>query len=133
MDLDKFKAINDTYGHDIGDDILWAFTESINDMRRSSDYLIRMGGDEFILFQTIDDFRPAIPHHYFAKRLLGHFKNERFTKHDLQISCSCGISIWDRLDNPVLGKALLKQSDEALYAAKNEGRGTYLIYTSDEQ
>ena len=132
MDLDKFKAINDTYGHDIGDEILLAFAESINDMRRTSDYLIRMGGDEFILFQIIDDFRSAIPHH-FAKRLLNHFGKERFTKHDIQISCSCGISVWDRADNPVPGKALLKQADEALYAAKNEGRNTYSIYDSEHQ
>jgi diguanylate cyclase (GGDEF)-like protein len=124
MDIDGFKKINDTYGHDIGDDILRITAQAMTDSLRSSDFLARYGGDEMTLVLPDTD----LPQAAFVTRKL---QNELFELSiplpDGQvtaISVSGGIALFPKHAGTPAG--LLRAADEALYKAKKYARGTFL-------
>lgn len=122
FDLDNLKKVNDTYGHDIGDRIISAFTEMIRHSVRSDDIICRYGGDEFIiLFKNIcaeDALKRA--------RQICFKCQESIEICDISLSCSCGIAICSADEVPTLN--LIEQADKALYEVKRSKKGNCVIY-----
>ena len=125
IDLDRFKAINDTLGHNVGDNLLKAVANRLKETMRKNDTSARLGGDEFvILLPEITDAKEAT---YTADRILLSFQNPLFVDdHALLVSLSLGISIFP--DDGEDFKELLKQADTAMYRAKNNGRNRYEFF-----
>jgi diguanylate cyclase (GGDEF)-like protein/PAS domain S-box-containing protein len=128
LDLDKFKAVNDTFGHAAGDELLLQVANRIKVHLREQDTVARLGGDEFIVLleeiQTNDD--ASIVALALIKAL-----NEPFNliqSDNVEIGTSVGISIFP--DNSFDVEILMNQADKALYQAKNNGRGC-LAYFSE--
>lgn len=119
LDIDFFKHVNDTYGHDIGDVVLQRVAETLNKAVREDDIIARFGGEEFIAMLTNCDINTA---ETTAQRMLEAVRTlDIYTaKHHIKITISIGIS--ELLpDDTNIDKAL-KRSDEALYTAKQSGR-----------
>jgi diguanylate cyclase (GGDEF)-like protein/PAS domain S-box-containing protein len=124
VDLDRFKAVNDTLGHPVGDALLCAVTQRLQMAVRGADMVARLGGDEFAIIQV--DTKPAD-----ASELAGRIieqLSEPFDilGHQVVIGASIGIAI-----APTDGKEpdqLLRNADMALYRAKSSGRGSYHFF-----
>ena len=119
-DLDHFKNVNDTYGHDAGDLVLKQFAAILRANTRSSNMCGRIGGEEFVLVlghSDRDGVRSAVD------RIRRCLENEAFTFNakSLRVTASFGISGFHGKKAPELNQ-LLRQADAALYAAKNRGR-----------
>ncbi len=127
LDIDKFKNINDTYGHDIGDEVLKKLADNLLELLRNSDVITRMGGEEFAIvfpntpieagYQTADKIRKVIEN----------LKIE--VKKDILISftVSIGITLFDENKDKDV-HSLLKRADIALYEAKDSGRNKVVIF-----
>ena len=120
FDIDYFKTINDTHGHQIGDDILKSLTSLIRSNLREEDQFYRIGGEEFAILthkQNIEDAKQLV------SRLL-----QKVSEYDFNISqpvhISAGIAMQSGNDTPL---GLFKRSDDALYRAKEEGRNCYRV------
>ena len=118
FDLDHFKAINDTYGHDAGDAVLTAFAKILKSLARSDDIVGRFGGEEFIAILGETDTEGGA---VFAEKVRDHVQKARFMYKGerIAVTVSCGVS--ERARHTSM-QALLKSSDEYLYAAKKNGR-----------
>lgn len=120
FDIDYFKNINDTYGHQAGDDILISLTSLIRSNLREEDHLYRIGGEEFAILtykENIEDTQQLV------LRLL-----MKVSEHDFKISqpihISAGIAMQSGDNTPM---ELFKRADDALYRAKEEGRNCYRV------
>jgi diguanylate cyclase (GGDEF)-like protein/PAS domain S-box-containing protein len=126
LDLDKFKAVNDTFGHAAGDELLQQVASRIKTQLRDEDTVARLGGDEFIvLLEEIHAHDDAsVVAMSLVKTLTEPFK---LTQSDnVQIGTSIGISLFP--DNGMDEKTLTEKADQALYQAKNNGRGCFIYY-----
>lgn len=126
LDLDHFKNINDTLGHDVGDQLLIKVVERIKNHIYKSDTLARLGGDEFtILLEENASFERA---RAVAKHICDSMAEViKINDHDLFVTMSIGISVYpDDADNM---QKLLKNADMAMYRAKERGRNTFEFYT----
>jgi diguanylate cyclase (GGDEF)-like protein/PAS domain S-box-containing protein len=127
IDLDRFKEVNDTLGHDIGDKLLIEVAARINQCVREMDTVARMGGDEFtiILSQITDPIYAGKIAASIIQKLTGPFI---IGSVELNVSASIGITIYptDGGDS----EQLLKNADIAMYAAKNSGRGRFSYFTN---
>jgi len=125
IDLDRFKHINDSLGHDVGDGLLREVAKRLSSSLRKSDTVARMGGDEFvILLEHVDE-----PETYasLAKTLIADLcAPMTLGSHTLQIGASVGISCFPEDGSDVV--TLMKHADAAMYAAKSAGRGTYRFF-----
>ena len=137
LDLDRFKLINDTMGHGVGDQLLQVtadrLTESIRDTDSvafnriaMSSSVARLGGDEFtILLEDIDDVMTV---NRIAKRIIDNVSRPLFlNNHELYISTSIGISVFPNDGEDV--DSLLRNADSAMYYAKDEGRNNFQFFT----
>jgi len=125
MDLDNFKVINDTQGHDIGDQVLKAVSDSLNTCSRSSDTLARIGGDEFVLLVEELDHNNDIQ--IIAEKFLKALASPILVQgNEYTITASMGISIFP--DDGETPEALLQNADTAMYAAKSSGRNKFTCY-----
>jgi diguanylate cyclase (GGDEF)-like protein/PAS domain S-box-containing protein len=117
-DLDDFKDVNDTLGHDVGDKLLIEVGRRLSEGTRSNDQVIRLGGDEFaILCQDVESTRAAVAT---ARRLLEAARRPMtIDGHDLRVGVSIGVVV-DTGERT--GDELLRDADVALYAAKGEGK-----------
>ncbi|WP_147532956.1 sensor domain-containing diguanylate cyclase [Bacillus marasmi] len=124
FDLDGFKAVNDSYGHEIGDSMLIEVGNRISSCFRSNDTFSRLGGDEFIAFLPNVDENKAIA---IAKRIIEDI-NKPFTIHNqtICVSTSIGIAFYGEGGNDV--DTLIKNADIAMYQAKIKGKNTFAIY-----
>lgn len=117
LDIDFFKSVNDTYGHEEGDHVLQSFAEELRGALDRRHLLIRWGGEEFIILCLHYDLQAAGE---FAETL-----RERVTKtslcHYREVHCSIGVARWHGVDKDT-SAAFLKRADDALYAAKMGGR-----------
>lgn len=123
FDLDGFKKVNDTYGHDIGDELLIKVANRVSKLIKESDTIGRLGGDEFIvLVHSIDENIVA----KIAKRIIDRL-NEPFTISEFQIniSASIGISICPDDGNHI--EVLMQKADMAMYKAKKGGKNQYVL------
>ena len=127
MDLDRFKQINDTLGHAIGDRLLQLVAKRIKRTTRPHDTVVRLGGDEFIIVLESDDNSRDSAQNV-ASRLVEVMSRPFLAGgHQLNIGASAGISILnddtDSIDD------MVRHADLALYAAKDAGRGKYCVFT----
>lgn len=126
LDLDRFKNVNDSLGHPIGDTLLQLTAKRITSLVRAEDTVARLGGDEFvIIMEQIHEAQDAAS---LAQKLIAGFQ-QPFTveNHELHLSISLGICIY-----PTDGEdcdTLIKHADAAMYQAKKEGRNDYQFYT----
>lgn len=125
LDLDRFKTINDTLGHEAGDCLLQQVAERLKDSLRAYDVVARWGGDEFTLMlpglQSAEDIT------HIAKRILKRLAAAfRVQDQELFVTASLGIALspYDGED----GQTLLRNADAAMYQAKNRGRNNFQVY-----
>ncbi|NRQ41973.1 EAL domain-containing protein [Rheinheimera sp. YQF-2] len=125
FDLDNFKKINDSLGHELGDSLLLALSQRLSSYSRYRDKLYRLGGDEFavLLDQTNDlHFITTL-----AKELLGLINQPmQVNQHELAITSSIGIVLFP--DDGADPQALLRNADTAMYHAKSQGANRYLFF-----
>lgn len=118
LDLDKFKSINDTLGHETGDRVLQTFSSVLRSQRRSSDLAARMGGEEFALLLPHTDVAAAI---LIEQRLRNALKLACAAQPQLAVDYSAGLAVQDTRDTSL--SAFMVRADDALYRAKDAGRG----------
>ena len=128
IDLDRFKNVNDTLGHRIGDELLKSVTRSLTDALRESDLLARLGGDEFMVI--VEDFDEPQVLGRIAQKLQDAIAQPfRIEDHDIYVTSSIGISVFpDDSDDP---EELMKHADVAMYRSKELGRNTYQFLDAD--
>lgn len=123
LDVDNFKRLNDTLGHQCGDEFLVALAAKIKESFGESDIVGRIGGDEFFAFMTCVSGSPMVEKK--AQDLLAAIQKVCFRYVDMHLSGSIGISIYPRHGKNV--EELYRQADEALYQAKRSGKNQYVI------
>lgn len=126
VDLDKFKAINDTLGHNVGDLLLKEVGKRIQGCLRASDTVSRLGGDEFVLL--LEDFGEVTDITHTARRLVKLIGSTcNLNGHVVKVTPSIGISLYPTDGETVAD--LLKHADAAMYHAKNQGRNNFQFFT----
>ena len=115
FDIDFFKRVNDTYGHDMGDYVLVNIAKVVNSGIRASDIFARWGGEEFILFLPNTDIHASVE---VAQKLRVSIQEHAFSHID-KITCSFGVTAFQESDDKV---SFLKRADKLLYQAKESGR-----------
>ncbi len=126
LDLDKFKDVNDTHGHSVGDLLLQAVAGKLGKQIRKVDTIARMGGDEFMLIFT--DLKQTDGVHAIAEKILEDFQNPVIIDNQiLPITTSVGIAIYPDDGEDI--DTLVKNADIAMYEAKKTGRNQYQFYT----
>lgn len=128
LDIDHFKEINDTYGHQAGDMVLTQFSNLLLKCVRKSDYAGRLGGDEFIIVLPSTDLATAVLIAERATTILNTSILFIGTEQSVKISCSMGISNYPLHCNT--REELIKAADYAMYHAKTSGRNCYKVYKS---
>lgn len=130
IDLDHFKEINDTYGHDWGDTVIKDAAQRLNGCIRDSDTLARLGGDEFTII--IDDLVDYCPVQRIVNDILKKLSEPfQIGTEVAYMSASIGITLYP--DNATEIDALLKNADQAMYVAKDQGRNRFQYYTTSMQ
>jgi diguanylate cyclase (GGDEF)-like protein/PAS domain S-box-containing protein len=126
LDLDGFKQINDTYGHDAGDQLLVAVSHAVKEAMREGDTLARIGGDEFVA--VLADLSEASDCEITLNRLLvAAAQPMQFGDFQLQVSASLGVTFFPQAD-PVDADQLMRQADQAMYQAKLAGKNRYHVF-----
>jgi diguanylate cyclase (GGDEF)-like protein len=128
VDLDRFKTINDTKGHDAGDQLLKQIADRYQQLLRTADVVSRQGGDEFVLF--IENVTKRTDLKMIANAILSSTYQPVFLyDEECRVTASIGISIYpeDGTDE----QTLMKNADTAMYYAKAEGKNNYRFYSSD--
>ena len=130
LDLDRFKEINDTLGHDMGDLLLKETAQRLVSCVRASDTVARMGGDEFTII--LNNLNDEMSTEHIAQNILNRC-SEPFNLHGevAYISASIGISVYPADSTDV--EELVKNADQAMYTAKEQGRNRYHYFTSSMQ
>jgi diguanylate cyclase (GGDEF)-like protein len=125
MDLDGFKAVNDTYGHAVGDQVLRVFFNYMSQGLRTTDFLARYGGDELTLIMSQTALDSAV---MVAGKIVEKMKRFFFTAPDgkrITLGISGGIAVYPNHGRTATD--LLRAADEALYSAKRHDRGKFLV------
>ena len=128
LDLDRFKTINDSLGHSVGDLFLKEVAERLKKWAREQDTVARLGGDEFVVVLTAlkDTTDAAVA----ASRIMNAMAEEFAVQgHVLTVTCSLGISIFP--DHGTDNEALVKNADAAMYSAKEQGGNNFQFFTQD--
>ncbi|MCW4150006.1 sensor domain-containing diguanylate cyclase [Halomonas sp. 18H] len=123
FDLDNFKAINDTYGHSVGDDILQEVTAKVNETLRETDLQIRLGGEEFLVIMpevNAENARQAM------ERVRAAVAQTTFTQRALTVTLSAGVAGYVEASTT----RLLDHADKAMYQAKQLGRNRVVVASS---
>ena len=115
FDIDKFKNINDNYGHSFGDKIIIEIVEIVNESIRDKDVFARWGGEEFLIIIPNNNLESSVK---IAKRINEKIRNYNFDKINT-VTCSFGVVEYENNDTV---NRLIKRADEALYKAKQSGR-----------
>jgi diguanylate cyclase (GGDEF)-like protein/PAS domain S-box-containing protein len=128
VDLDHFKAVNDSLGHAYGDDLLKHVSERILDCVRKTDTVARFGGDEFaVLLNEVSDLGDVAT---ISKKILEQLTSSfKIADHEIYVSASIGISFYP--DDGQHAFVLIKNADAAMYAAKEQGRNNYQFFSAE--
>lgn len=126
-DLDLFKAVNDQYGHDVGDGLLKQVADRFRECLRASDLVARLGGDEFamILGDDISSDQTRLVAEKIVAAMARPFQVDR---HELTVGVSVGIALYP--DHATDARLLLRHADEALYHVKETGRNGYEFFST---
>jgi diguanylate cyclase (GGDEF)-like protein len=124
LDLDRFKAVNDTLGHAAGDLLLCEVARRLRENVRADDMVARLGGDEFVIVQA-SGCQPEAAEMLAARLLDILCRPYRLLDQDVEIGVSIGIAICERAE--LLIDRMLQRADRALYSAKINGRGTWRV------
>jgi diguanylate cyclase (GGDEF)-like protein len=129
LDIDHFKAVNDKYGHIIGDCALKAIANTVSACKREGDLLFRYGGEEFVVLLRDTGIEGA---HRLAERIRKCIQDNpcHCSGADLNLSVSIGVSVLQENDSPV---SLFARADQALYSAKRRGRNQVCVAEVIEQ
>ncbi len=126
IDLDRFKHVNDTHGHEVGDKLLQAVAQRITEAVRSEDVVVRMGGDEFVVVLNVVKNTNQV--HETASRITSALGAPlEIDGKPLVTTASVGVSMFPR-DGEDVG-ALLRHSDTAMYQAKERGRNNFQVFS----
>jgi diguanylate cyclase (GGDEF)-like protein/PAS domain S-box-containing protein len=128
IDLDRFKFINDSLGHHVGDELLKTMAARFHACVHERDTVARLGGDEFVLLLnssgSADEVRLVL------ERMLNTVTQPWMTEHgEYQITCSIGVALYP--DDGVDAQTLLKHADSAMYRAKDSGRNNFQFFTRE--
>ncbi|MBP6986465.1 MAG: EAL domain-containing protein [Alphaproteobacteria bacterium] len=128
FDLDRFKLINDSLGHEAGDELLKGISTRLSSMTRASDTISRLGGDEFVV--VVSDVEDPDAIREMGQKILELLKQPfHIAAHDLYVSASIGISQYPQ--DGVTVDELLRNADLAMYLAKKSGANQFHFYTPD--
>ncbi len=128
LDLDRFKAVNDTFGHSVGDALLSAVAQRLQQCVRESDTIARIGGDEFTVL--LEDIQDDADVKIVAEKII-HTVSQPFVvgATELTTSTSIGISMYP--ESGEVPDTLLENADAAMYQAKSNGRNNYCFFSGD--
>ena len=126
IDIDYFKNINDTYGHNIGDEILKLVAEKMNKFIRKSDILARTGGEEFTILLNNTDANSAF---ILAEKLRIAIENSIYESKELKIKTTISLGISELRENDEELDSIINRADKALYKAKEANRNKTIIYS----
>lgn len=130
LDLDGFKQVNDSYGHDAGDKLLCGISSEISDAMRDGDIVGRLGGDEFLIILVGNPTNLQLE--AIAKRLINRITQlHHIDGWRVDPSVSIGIAL--ATDSNYAASTLVTNADVAMYKAKNEGKGRYIWFTASMQ
>lgn len=125
LDLDRFKQVNDTFGHEAGDQLLCGVARRLKEILRGEDTVARLGGDEYAI--VLEELTSPSDAAVTASKILRSLSVPlRVGGHDLFISASVGIAIYPQDGEDI--HALLKNADAAMYSAKEAGRASFQFY-----
>lgn len=128
IDLDRFKQINDSLGHEFGDKVLKVISKKLQSVVRRDDSISRLGGDEFTIL--VEDLKREIDVSTLARKILSTLSEPIIIDdHTLYVTTSIGISIFPNDDTDPSN--LLKYADAAMYKAKEEGRNNFQYYSQE--
>ncbi len=125
IDIDHFKNVNDTYGHDVGDEVLKKMADIIKNSTRESDYVARFGGEEFVVLTNECEIEQAV---LFAEKIRKNVENETFHRVG-KITISIGVA---NSENNNILEDCFKDADKCLYTAKESGRNQVCYYKDGE-
>jgi len=126
IDVDKFKNVNDIFGHSVGDQVLKCLGQTLKKHIRSTDYVARYGGEEFVVILPATEVKKAIQIAKKIKEIVNNLKFElRKQNKVLKVTCSFGISAFSEQTSNTLD--VFNAADKALYQAKNNGRNTIVV------
>lgn len=128
LDLDRFKHINDTLGHDVGDELLIQVAQRIKGALRESDIVARLGGDEFVAILP-NQKEPACAEAVAKKIIDAVAQPYHIMRHEFSITASIGISMYPHDGEDEV--TLMKNADIAMYYAKTHGKNKYQLYSAD--
>lgn len=120
FDMDFFKTVNDTYGHIVGDMCIRQVVSRIKQVLRETDFIARFGGDEFVIILPETNREAAV---VVANRIANCISSARFVYRKQQIGLSISLGLSQVLETDSDSETLFRRVDEALYAAKRQGRG----------
>ncbi len=128
LDLDGFKAVNDTLGHPMGDKLLQIVARRLSDCVRDVDTVARLGGDEFIVI--LENVQEPEDVEQIARKILGALREPiAIDGHEASVTASIGVSLFpEDAENTA---ELVSNADAAMYRAKDNGRDTYRFFSSD--
>jgi len=130
LDLDRFKSVNDKYGHAIGDAVLKEFSRRLTGCVRATDTVARLSGDEFvIILEGLN--RPDNAEQVAEKILAAMGPMLQLGKYQIPLATSVGIALWDEEDTDA--EELIRRADAAMYRAKRSGRNSYQFYAAAEE
>ena len=126
LDIDNFKKVNDTYGHNVGDIVLKELANILQQCTRETDICARWGGEEFIVLfpHTVQNDAYIV-----SEKIRNRFAEYKFDSIDGNITLSIGLSMYE--DNDISKDEFIKKADIALYSAKNNGKNKVVIYEKE--
>lgn len=128
LDIDHFKTINDSLGHNIGDELLKNISSIIKKTLRPSDFVARVGGDEFVII--IQDYKSYIELSNIIQRIQDYLSQTWLIQtHPINIGCSIGVAFFPKDGEDIV--SLMKNADIAMYEAKKLGRNQYHFFTKE--
>lgn len=128
LDIDHFKTVNDSLGHNIGDELLKNISSIIRKTLRPSDFIARVGGDEFVII--IQEYKSYIELSNIIQRIQDHLSQTWLIQtHPINIGCSIGIAFFPKDGEDIV--SLMKNADIAMYEAKKLGRNQYHFFTEE--
>ena len=130
LDLDRFKQVNDIYGHSVGDEVLIAMTKVVENSLRNVDFWGRFGGEEFVVVLPETNLESAVEVAERIRKTLEKTVIPIQEEKQVQITVSIGVSSYQVEDTKI--DAVLQRADKALYEAKNQGRNRVIADWKEE-